>query len=391
MAGAFRQFFGDMIPPVKRPTPRYPVPAPGMSGGGMPPPPNWQGIPFRMPDGPPPGGGGPRPPGPPLRDWAPAGALPPPPGRATINATGPGQHGGSIPPRWTPDQQMGVAGLGLAAAGVGLSQGEQIEEQKKQIASQVGASVEEVEQETVETMKAAAETPEQASWLDDIAGKVDLLTVGLALMAGNDGSKSFTEALGGAMLAGMQSKQNKDSLSKKQELAEREVVAAENRVKVSLMSALGSGTSSKSDSTLSSSELTAAVDTLNLALPELNLSRDSENWNQTDLALIRQAGKYLRDARESAGQELSIQDSVAAIRSNPLVMDLVEPEWFGQNEWDVNKKAIGAVSDRAAQGNVVLTPDEQAEIKQAQELGVTIRPALQRKLEMIQLQQRQQR
>lgn len=417
MANPLKGLLGDLLPAVR--TPPY-VAAKNLpvAGGGMTPPPNWPGVPFKMPEPPPggppmgaggmpaiPGGGGSTPPpagggggplGPPLRDWAPAGYLPPP--KVEIDASGPGIHGGQIPPRWTPDQQMGVAGLGLGAIAAGtLTEGEQIEAQKEQIAAENGyADVEELNMDMhnavrAEAMKQGADGEKELKAFDQMFANVDLLTVGLAMMANNDGSKSFGELLGGAMLLGMKSKQDKKSLEDKKKMVEREMQDRENQTKIKLLDVL-KGSAPRSTGAVSGADMQAGADALNMIYPSLDLKKNQNGeWKTQDAALARQAAVILAEKRKELGRDLYIDERAQVLAADPNIQRFLQEEsrMLGFSEGvGANDAAFESLQvPPSAIGGVTLTQAEQEEIQLAQELGTELSPALAAKVRLIQSQQ----
>lgn len=116
-----------------------------------------------------------------------------------------------------------------------------IENQKAQVAEQMGVPIEDAEADFISQIAATTapvvttESEEgESSGFDykKLNSQIDLMTVGLAILAGNDGSQSISQLLGNALNMGVQSAAGKKDLARKADLEERRVEALESGVVV---------------------------------------------------------------------------------------------------------------------------------------------------------------
>ena len=114
-----------------------------------------------------------------------------------------------------------------------VAQEAQVEAQEKQL---VAASADMAQQSKVGMIQAGATKEDLSAW-DKFTSEYDLATIGMALLASNDGSSTMASNLGKALMAGRQAKLSGPEKARKEDLEERKVRATEKTAEAALLRA----------------------------------------------------------------------------------------------------------------------------------------------------------
>ncbi len=198
-----------------------------------------------------------------------------------------------------------------------------------------GKSSAEVEQQMRETVP-----KKDLDWFDKFAGEFDLLTIGMALLASNDGSRPMAQNIGDAMIAGRAAAFRKKRLAKedkskeaaaeaakrKEARDERRVAAIERELDIKAMKARNEAISADAKAnginlgTPGQSQIDEVADLANIASgDEITLSVRGKKTNQTDRAWAASVAREIELAEKkanAAGQTLSTAQRQQIVTDN---------------------------------------------------------------------------